>query len=98
MGYSLDGQSNVTITGNITLAGLADGFHLVVVYATDAYGNTGSASRDFTVDTILPVVTISSPLNTTYSVDAVDLNFTLSEAVVWIGYSLDGSALLTNYS
>ncbi len=98
MGYSLDGQSNVTITGNTTLAGLADGFHLVVVCATDAYGNTGSASRDFTVDTTLPVVTISSPLNTTYSVDAVDLNFTLSEDVVWIGYSLDGSALLTDYS
>ena len=43
IGYSLDGQANVTITGNTTLTGLPDGPHSLVVYATDTYGNTGAA-------------------------------------------------------
>jgi len=39
--YSLDGQEKVTLTGNTTLAGLAEGSHSLVVYASDAVGNTG---------------------------------------------------------
>lgn len=39
--YSLDGQANVTITGNATLTGLSGGGHNVTVYATDIVGNTG---------------------------------------------------------
>jgi len=41
IGYSLDDQANVTITGNATLTSLAEGSHRVVVYATDLSGNTG---------------------------------------------------------
>jgi len=41
IGYSLDGQANVTITGNTTLTGLPDGPHNLVVYAKDNAGNTG---------------------------------------------------------
>ena len=43
MAYSLDGQANVTITGNMTLAGLSDGMHSLVVYAKDTVGNTGAS-------------------------------------------------------
>jgi len=32
----LDGQANVTITGNTTLAGLTDGSHRITLYAIDA--------------------------------------------------------------
>jgi hypothetical protein len=39
--YSLDGQENVTITKNITLAGLADGSHSLIVYAKDMVENIG---------------------------------------------------------
>ncbi len=39
--YCLDGQENVTISGNTTLTGLPNGNHHVVVYATDEFGNTG---------------------------------------------------------
>jgi hypothetical protein len=50
MGYSLDGQDNVTITGNITLSGLANGSHNVTVYAKGEFENTGfSATVTFTV-------------------------------------------------
>lgn len=45
IGYSLDNQANVTVTGNTTLTGLAIGPHNVVVYANDTYGNTGSSDK-----------------------------------------------------
>jgi hypothetical protein len=41
MGFSLDGQETVTVTGNTTIAGLANGLHNVTVYANDTFGNTG---------------------------------------------------------
>jgi len=43
MGYSLDGQDNVTVTGNATLTGLSSGLHNVTVYAKDAFENTGAS-------------------------------------------------------
>ena len=43
IGYSLDGRDNVTITGNITLAGLSNGDHNLTVYASDTAGNYGAS-------------------------------------------------------
>ena len=43
MGYSLDGQEAVTVTGNTTLSGLSSGLHNVTVYAKDAFGNEGAS-------------------------------------------------------
>ena len=42
-GYSLDGQGNVTITGNATLTGLSEGSHSLTIYAKDTAGNTGAS-------------------------------------------------------
>lgn len=41
--YSLDGQMNVTIAGNINLPGLSDGSHSLIVYAKDLAGNIGAS-------------------------------------------------------
>jgi hypothetical protein len=41
IGYSLDGQANVTITGNTTLTELSIGWHNIMVYANDTSGNMG---------------------------------------------------------
>ncbi len=41
--YCLDGQVNMTITGNTTLTGLPDGMHRLVVYTTDSVGNTAAS-------------------------------------------------------
>jgi N-acetylneuraminic acid mutarotase len=41
MGYSLDGQDNVTSSGNMTLAEVSNGFHNVTVFARDELGNHG---------------------------------------------------------
>jgi parallel beta-helix repeat protein len=37
--YSLDGEENVTVTGNVTLTDLSDGLHSVRVYANDTFGS-----------------------------------------------------------
>ncbi|MHA1978889.1 MAG: hypothetical protein ACW98F_04280 [Candidatus Hodarchaeales archaeon] len=42
-----------------------------------------------------PIITITSPSNTTYASSSVWLNYTLSETVEWVGYSLDGGTNIT---
>ena len=48
--YSLDGQQNITITGNTTIANILEGFHNVTVFVNDTYGNVGSNTVTFTVE------------------------------------------------
>jgi N-acetylneuraminic acid mutarotase len=43
MGYSLDGQETIPITGNTTIAGLTNGLHNVTVYAKDRFENMGAS-------------------------------------------------------
>jgi nitrous oxidase accessory protein NosD len=48
--YSLDGQNNITTTGNTTLTALANGAHNLTLYADDPFGNTTtSETTHFTV-------------------------------------------------
>jgi hypothetical protein len=59
LGYCLDGQPNVTISGNTTLTGLSTGSHSLKVYANDTSGNVGvSESFDFTIvgDDAFPIL------------------------------------------
>jgi hypothetical protein len=61
--YSLDGQENVTIAGNTTLAGLSVGEHNVTVYAWDTAGNVGASKTiTFTVTSFptAPIVAASA--------------------------------------
>jgi len=95
-GYSADGQSNVTISGNHTLTGLADGTHSIVVFAYDSIGNTASSAQVlFTIDTMPPEILLLSPQNQTYDTAELLLNFTLNETASWMGYSLDGQETVT---
>jgi hypothetical protein len=55
MGYSFDGQDNVTATGNITIAGLSNGLHNVTVYIKDDFDNVGTS------ETIYFTVEVSEP-------------------------------------
>jgi hypothetical protein len=43
MGYSLDRQENITITGNTTITGLTNGLHNITVYAKDKFENMGAS-------------------------------------------------------
>lgn len=46
-------------------------------------------------DTIPPVITIASPINTIYTKQIIDLNYNTSELTDWCGYSLNGRANIT---
>jgi hypothetical protein len=59
LGYSLDGQQNVTIPGNTTITGLAVGTHNVIVYARGVTGLEGSsAAVQFTIAARFPTETV----------------------------------------
>ena len=65
--YTLDGNENQTITGNMTLAGLAKGAHNLTLYVTDLAGNAASSKMLF-FDVNLPE---SSPVVTAAIATAV---------------------------
>ena len=60
--YSLDGQGNVTVSGNTTLRGLPNGDYNLTVYATDEAGNVGaSETLHFTIKSS-PATMVIAPL------------------------------------
>ncbi len=85
IGYSLDGQTNVTIAGNITLSDLSEGSHHIVVYANDTVGNVGASSTVyFTIDTMPPnIMDVSQtpPKNNVLPEDEVKVNATITDYV-----------------
>ena len=45
IGYSLNGQANVTVFRNTTLVGLLPGTYCMIIYGNDTYGNMGSSEN-----------------------------------------------------
>jgi hypothetical protein len=82
IGYSLNGQTNATITGNTTLPTLPDGRHNLVVYTSDTYGNIiSSPTTLFVVDTTAPTGAITVNGGATSTTDAsVILNLSAQDA------------------
>lgn len=99
MGYAIDNGLNATITGNTTLPQLPDGFHNIIVYATDPAFNTGASNTvyfgSFAVDTVPVNVSIQSTQNSTFNTNSVLLNFSVNKPVSWAAYSLDGQTNTT---
>jgi hypothetical protein len=81
--YSLDGQPNVTITQNITLTGLLDGTHKVIVYANDTFGNMGTSEMVYFADDTTPpnIVNVSQvpPETDVWPEDEVKVNVTVTD-------------------
>ena len=57
--YSLDGASNVTISGTTTLSDLSSGMHSIILYAEDMDGNQGTSGTIYF--TISPGTTSDEP-------------------------------------
>jgi N-acetylneuraminic acid mutarotase len=96
IGYSLDGRTNVTITGDTELSDLAEGEHSIKVSVNDTFGNLVSADAVyFSVDTVPPKIVILVPENKSYGEKDIQSVFTVDEPVSWIGYSLDGQDNVT---
>jgi hypothetical protein len=60
--YSLDGEENITFSGNTTLAGLANGDYNITVYVRDGAGNAGSETTYFSVDVPFPTTMVIAPI------------------------------------
>jgi parallel beta-helix repeat protein len=59
LGYSVDAQHNVSVTGNTTLSGLSSGLHNVTVYARGAFENNEvSETVYFTIAEPFPTVPV----------------------------------------
>jgi hypothetical protein len=67
VGYSLDGEETVTVTGNTTIDGLTSGLHNITVYARDEFENTGAS------ETIAFAVAKSEPFPTALVVASIVL-------------------------
>ena len=50
--------TNAQGTWSFTPSGLSDGAHTIVASQTDSFGNTGTASLSFTLDTTAPSVSV----------------------------------------
>jgi hypothetical protein len=64
-------------------------------YVTSPATVSLSAEQAGGVDITPPIVTITSPINMTYSTDTISLNYSASEATSWCGYSLNGEPNVT---
>jgi len=63
LSYSLDGGVKVPLVGNTTLNGLADGEHVLTIYATDDKGNTSTLQTiSFKVDSIFTMILVISTI------------------------------------
>jgi hypothetical protein len=64
VGYSLDGNANVTLAANSTLPQLSNGLHDIAIYANDTYGNFGkSETINFNVTVPEPSKIQSEPVS-----------------------------------
>ncbi|UCC33752.1 MAG: PEGA domain-containing protein, partial [Candidatus Bathyarchaeota archaeon] len=88
IGYSLDGQANVTIAGNTTLTNLSNDIHSIVVCANDTEGNMGSSDLVyFTVSVpITGALTVAtSPVAGEVFVDGVPWGLAPQSKIVQVG-------------
>ena len=84
----VDGVVVSKVSGN-NLDPLADGLHTVRVESTDAAGNIGFAEAVFTVDTIAPTVSVTSPTTVTTRDNTLLLAYTASDGAVAV--KVDGT-------
>jgi len=101
MGYSLDGQNNVTILGNTTIPMLEDGQHVIQVFSNNSFGNIfQSERRHFSIDTKIPEIIIDFPSqNGVFGRNAPDFNISIIELnlnTTW--YTLDGGITNITFS
>ncbi|MFQ5980941.1 MAG: right-handed parallel beta-helix repeat-containing protein [Candidatus Heimdallarchaeota archaeon] len=83
--YYIAGEdsTNQTWTANISRSGLSDGTYTLHAYGNDSAGNEAHTSVTFTIDTIPPTVTITSPSNIIYVSNTIWVNFTGDATNYW---------------
>jgi hypothetical protein len=98
--YSLNGGTNSTFTQYTAttanaIINASQGANNITVYALDGAGNWNSRRIDFSIDSVPPVIMISSPQNSLYNKTNISLNVSANEAISVWEYSLNGGANVT---
>lgn len=65
LSYVLDGEQEVSITGNVTLPALPDGAHSITVYGTDEIGNTAASETVYFSISTFPTFWVAAAIATT---------------------------------
>ncbi|MCL1978009.1 MAG: hypothetical protein FWG55_07930 [Candidatus Bathyarchaeota archaeon] len=91
VGFSLDNNTNKTLTGPAQITDIPDGQHSIIIFAKDTLGNIGASQPIyFTIDNAAPNITILMPRKQTYNTADIILTFVLDKPVTDLTYSLDG--------
>ena len=79
------------LVANSTLTNLSEGNHTLNAYAFYTNGEVMSTQEIFKIDSSysLPIITVLSPLNQTYSSNEIPLTYTVNGEIMWAGYALD---------
>ncbi|MCY3414202.1 MAG: right-handed parallel beta-helix repeat-containing protein [Candidatus Heimdallarchaeota archaeon] len=76
----IDGISNATSVENGTqILNLEEGDHNISILAQDDFGNIGLAQANFTIDTLAPSISITSPKDQSYSTSSVTVSYQISD-------------------
>jgi N-acetylneuraminic acid mutarotase len=74
LGYSIDGQENITVGGNVTLTGLSAGLHNITVYAKDEFGNIGTSETvTFNVANPFPIAPVAAASGASVAIIGIGL-------------------------
>src|SRR5205085_3192301 len=84
----LDAAAAAACSSPFTASGLGEGEHTLLVSATDAAGNSGSASRSWVIDTTAPVVTVS-PVSSPTRSTSVSVDFSVAGGSASVVCKLD---------
>jgi uncharacterized repeat protein (TIGR01451 family) len=86
IGYELDDQENVTITGNTTLSGFSNGQHSLRVFANDTFGNSGVSNRvDFAANVGVDLSIVSPDIGFSDENPTEDETVTISANIQNVG-------------
>jgi N-acetylneuraminic acid mutarotase len=89
-GFSLDNNANKTLKGITEITDIADGQHVITIFANDTLGNMGASQPvHFTIDNAAPTITILIPLEQTYNTADIVLTFIINKPASYLSYSLD---------
>jgi len=97
------GPSNPTNRYSMGLAFLNDKIYAIggitTIHSTDLFSHeyyiitkyaTNEVYTPVGYGTVPPIVDVASPVNQTYNVSSVSVDFTMNKSAAWMGYSLDG--------
>ena len=87
LNYSLTNRSG---NWGYTNLSMPDGVYFAEFMINDTHGNMNTTSVTFTVDTALPLITIDSPQNVSYSYTSIPLNVSADEIIDSWWYSFAG--------